>query len=235
MIRSFGILDPDNGPNNLPEYGKKDMPYPGYFVVDNKGVVKEKFFGDKYYDRFTPNNVIGKLFPALMAVKSNTIEAPYLQLTTQQSDQEVVIGSRVTLAIEVTLPAGFHVYAPEVKNYQPIQLLIDSADVRLKTSQYPAAKIMELPAIKEKIPVYDNRFIISQDLLVMPNREFQQSLNALGEGREFSLPITIKGRLKYQACDDKTCFKTVELPISWNLRVHQMDKKRASESIQDHR
>ena len=58
-------------------------------------VIREKYFEAKYTDRFTPNNVIGRLFPELTKEVSQKIEAPHLWLTLEQSDREVVPGSRV--------------------------------------------------------------------------------------------------------------------------------------------
>jgi hypothetical protein len=43
----------------------KGMAHPGFFYVDENGVIREKYFEAKYTDRFTANNVIGKLFPEL--------------------------------------------------------------------------------------------------------------------------------------------------------------------------
>ena len=43
----------------------KGMARPGYFFIDTKGIIREKFFEVKYRQRFSGNNVIGKLFPNL--------------------------------------------------------------------------------------------------------------------------------------------------------------------------
>jgi hypothetical protein len=234
IIRRFGVLDPDNGPNNLPEYAKKDMAYPGFIYLDRQGVVREKFFGGAYFDRYTANNIIGKLFPELLEGEGRPVTAPHLQLRLKQSDHDATLGSRVTLIVELRLPRGMHVYAPEVKGYQPIQLIIDSVDaVRLKESQYPRADVMFLRAIKERVPIYRGRFRIAQDVMVLPTRQLQEKLAALGEGRENGLTLTLRGRLKYQACDATTCYLPTEAPLTWELRVHQPDNKRAPDAVQD--
>src|SRR6185295_4239907 len=100
----------------------------------------------------------------------------HLQLALRQSDLDATLGSRVTLAAEITLPEGMHVYAPGVKGYQPIQLLIDSVDmVRLKESVYPRAEVMYLRAIKESVPIYRGRFRLAQDVMILPTRKLQES------------------------------------------------------------
>jgi hypothetical protein len=78
----------------------KGMAYPGFFYIDQNGVIREKYFEAKYANRFTANNVIGKLFPELIEEVSQNVEAPHLRLTLTQSDRAVAPGNRVTLAAE---------------------------------------------------------------------------------------------------------------------------------------
>src|SRR5256884_8953196 len=108
----------------------KGMAYPGFFYIDSGGVVREKFFEAKYTNRFTANNVFGKLFPELNEEVSQAVEAPHLQLTLSQSDRTVVAGSRVTLTAEIKLPPDVHVYAPGVRGYKPIQLILQRSEER---------------------------------------------------------------------------------------------------------
>jgi hypothetical protein len=234
IIRSFGLVDPDNGPNNLPEYAKKDMALPGFIYVDKQGVVHEKFFGVRYFDRYTANNALGKLFPELLEASGPPIETAQFKVIVRQSDREAIPGSRVTVMLDVILPKGMHIYAPEVKGYKPVKLVIDSLEeFRVKDSKYPQPRIKLLPAIKESVPVYVGRFRIAQDLMVVPSRQLMESLNTLGKGREFGKVFNIHGHLQYQACDKTTCYPPAEIPLSWQLRVHQYDDVRASEKIQD--
>lgn len=241
IIRRFGILDTDESPNNLPEFAKKGIALPGYFYVDRNGIVKEKYFGEAYYDRFTPNNVVAKLFPELIETIGSPVSAPHLQLVVKQSDHDVVTGSRVTLGVVVWLPKGTHVYAQGVEKYKPTELVIDSIDATplkprlLKASRYPRSKVMLLPAIKERVPIYEGRFAISQDVVILPPSAVQKKLNAPEMKQESSITITVHGKLKYQACDAKTCYLPAEVPVTWELRIHPIDLSRASESIQDKR
>ena len=234
VIRRFDVLDPDNGPNNLPEYAKKDMAYPGFIYVDRNGVVRDKFFGGPYFDRYTANNTLGKLFPELLEGPGPPVKTSHLRATPGQSDREATLGSRVTLTVEVELPRGMHVYAPGAKNYLPVQLFIAPADAaRPKESKYPRPEVMFLRAIKEKVPVYRGRFRLTQDVLIAPTRTLQESLKALGGGRENGVVLKLTGRLKYQACGPTTCYLPAEVPLNWEVRVHAPDDKRASEVVQD--
>ena len=235
VIKSFGLVDPDNGPNNLPDYAKKDMALPGFIYVDRRGVVREKFFGVRYFDRYTANNALGKLFPELLEASGKPIENRQLKLVLKQSDRNAITGSRVTLMVEIALPRGMHVYAPDVKGYRPIKLVIDSLEeFRLKDASYPPAKVKYLKAIDERVPIYEGHFMISQDVMVVPSKQLIEAINALGSSRDVGKVLTIRGRLQYQACDVSVCYPPAEIPLSWELRVHQWDDVRSPEKIQDH-
>jgi hypothetical protein len=101
VIRSFKVLNADA------KGMTKGMAHPGLFYVNENGVIREKYFEAKYTDRFTANNVIGKLFPELAQEVSESVEAPHLRLTLSQSDSIVVPGSRVTLMAEVSFHRTF--------------------------------------------------------------------------------------------------------------------------------
>ena len=105
----------------------KGMARPGYFFIDTKGVIREKFFETKYRQRFSGNNVIGKLFPELGDEVTDNVQAPHLSLAIEQSDRTSFPGGRITLTAEVQLPPDVHVYSPGVQGYKSIALVMDSA------------------------------------------------------------------------------------------------------------
>ena len=202
------------------------MARPGYFFIDPSGVIREKFFEAKYRQRLSGNNVIAKLFPELGQEVTSVVEAAHLQLALEQSDRTTVPGGRVTLTAEVRLPPDVHVYAPGTKDYKPIYLRIDpNSAVQLQPAAYPRSKILYLPAIKERVPVFEGTVRISQDLQVATAADFSDSLGA--DGKTF----TITGSLDYQACDSKICFLPASVPVQWQLQVLPLDRQRAPEDI----
>lgn len=177
------------------------MARPGYFYIDPEGVIREKFFEAKYRERLKGNTVLSKLFPELGEEVSDKVEAPHLQLTVGQSDRVAVPGNLVTLTAEVRLPPDVHVYAPGTKGYKPITLAIDPLpELELKQASYPAAKILYLPAIKERVPVLEGTFRIRQELKVNSATGFSGALGPDGK------TVKLKGTLDYQACDNTICF-----------------------------
>ena len=220
VIRDYHVL-------NTEAVGQfKGMARPGYFFIDPKGVIREKFFEAKYRERLSGNNVIAKLFPELGEEVINTVQAPHLDVAVQQSDRTTVPGGLITLITEVRLPRDIHVYAPGTQGYKPVELVLDSTpNLELRPAIYPRSKILLMPAINERVPVFEGTFRIRQDLKVGTAAAFSSSLPA--DGKDF----TIHGTLRYQACDSKTCFLPNSVPVAWQLKVLPLDRQRAPEDI----
>ena len=220
IIRSYGVLNTE-----APGF-TKGMAHPGYFYVMPDGTIKEKFFETAYTDRDTAASLILKLFPELVEGKGREVAAPHIKLTLFQSDEVVAPGSRFTVAAEVALPPDTHVYAPGVKRYKPIQLIMEaSPDLRLLPPRYPNAKVLFLPAINESVPVYEGNLRLLQDVVVSADRTFISSVTQ-------ARIITLKGTLFYQACDSEKCYLPQKSDLSWDVRVIPLDRERVPEAIQ---
>jgi len=219
-IRAYEVLNTEA----VGQY--KGMARPGYFFIDTKGVIREKFFETKYRQRFSGNNVIGKLFPELGDEVTDNVQAPHLSLAIEQSDRTAFPGGRITLTAEVQLPPDVHVYSPGVQGYKSIALVMDSAPgMEFTPVSYPRAKVLYLPAIKERVPVFEGKFRLTQDLKVSSAADFSSSLGT--DGKTF----TIAGKLEYQACDSKICYLPTSVPIQWQVQVLPLDRQRAPEDI----
>jgi hypothetical protein len=215
-IQAYGVL------NQEATGMQKGFGRPGYFFIDPGGIIREMFFQAKYRERLTGNSIISKLFPELGQEVTETVEAPHLQLAVEQSDPIGVPGTRGTLAAEVRLPPDAHVYAPGTQGYKPIKLVIDAMpEMEFKPAIYPQSKTLYLPAINERVPVFDGTFRISQDVKVNSGAEFVGSLGK--DGKNF----TISGKLEYQACDKIMCYLATSVPVKWQLQVFPLDRTRA--------
>lgn len=219
-IRAYGVL------NQEATGMQKGFARPGYFFIDPNGIIREKFFEAKYRERLTGNTILAKLFPELGQEVTDKVDAPHLQLVLQQSDQIAVPGTRLTLSAEIQLPPDVHVYAPGTQGYRPIKLVLDPIQyLQFKPAVYPASKTLYLPAIKEKVPVFDGTFRISQDVQVNSGAEFWGSLGK--DGKTF----TITGKLEYQACDQSICFVPTSVLVKWTLQVQPLDRTRAPVAV----
>jgi len=222
MIRRFNVL------NAEAKGMTAGMAHPGFFYIDSGGIIRDSYFEAKDIDRFTPNNVIGKLFPELTEEVSQNVEAPHLRLTLAQSDRTVVAGSRVTLTAEIELPPGVHVYSPGVAGYKPIQLVLHpSSAIDPAPATYPSSKILYLEAIKEQVPVFEGKFRITRDVTLTHSKAGDGIRAVFSEGKT----VSIAGELQYQACDKTICFPPTSVPVKWELKVQPLDLHRSPGDI----
>jgi hypothetical protein len=223
VIRSFNVL------NAEAKGTTRGMAHPGFFYIDENGVIREKHFEAKYTDRFTANNVIGKLFPELAQEVSERVEVPHLRLTLSQSDRSVVAGSRVTLIAEVELPPDVHVYAPGAKGYRPIQLtLTKSGGVEPGPVGYPNSEMLYFEPLKEQVPVFEGKFRITQDVTI----GFSKARDGVRAVLSSQKNVSIAGELRYQACTSTLCYPPTSAPVKWDLKVQPLDLQRSPRDIQ---
>ena len=207
----------------------KGMARPGYFFIDTQGIIKEKFFDAKYRKRITGNSLIAKLFPELGEEVTDAVSAPHLKVAFKQSDRIAIPGSHITVTAEVQLPPDIHVYAPGTIGYKSIHLELDPVpELEFLPPVYPPAEVLFLPAINERVPVFQGTFRIRQDVKVSTVAEFSTSLGTDGK------TVTIAGKLNYQACDSKACYLPASVPVRWELQILPLDRQRSPENIRHH-
>lgn len=205
------------------------MAIPGFIYVGPRGQVREMFFENNDFARFTANSVVAKLFPHLISADERAIPALHLKVKLTQSDMSVVPGNRVTLMAIISLPRDVHVYAPGVEGYKPIALELDPTPMAtLHPARYPRPKIMFLPVIQEKVPVFEGTFRITEDVTLAYDRGLIQKVM---KGPASGTVLTLKGTLFYQACNSKICYLPTSVPVSWNLLVKHLDEARAPMAI----
>ena len=222
VIRSFNVLNAEATGMTA------GMAHPGFFYIDSSGIIREKYFEVKYTDRFTPNNVIGKLFPELTEEVEANVEAPHLQLTLAQSDRDVVPGSRVSLIAEIELPPDTHVYSPGVQGYKPIQLTVHEAPgIKLAPVTLPEFQESVLGSYSGACTGLRGKVSHLEEVTVdsAQTSDLVRSLVSTGT----TIPIT--GELRYQACDKTVCYPPTSVPVMWSLKVYPLDLGRSPEAI----
>ena len=70
---------------------QKGFARPGYFFIDTKGIIQEKFLEARYRERLTGNSIIAKLFPELGQEITETVEAPK-RLSNKTTSHKVGLG-----------------------------------------------------------------------------------------------------------------------------------------------
>jgi hypothetical protein len=221
VIRAFGILN-TNMDKNTPRYG---IPFPGTYIIDAKGIITAKYFDDDFRERSSAASILTREFGA-GGVERQTFENNQLKLTYYASDAALAPGHRTALVLEIEPKAKMHLYAPGVERYMPIDWQMQTSKAWLAfPAQYPPSQMLNLPAIKETVPVYASKIRIIRDLAVGLDPETKTELSV-------DRVLTIEGSFHYQACDDKECFLPKTIPLKWAFKIGQLDTQRAPDSLQ---
>jgi hypothetical protein len=213
VIRAFGIFN-----HNIPEghewYG---ICFPGTFIVDEKGVVRSKYFEQMHRQRYTADSILVR---ELGVIGGTGVEmsTDHLKLRAFPASERASRGNRVTLVLELDLPEKMHVYAPGVEGYKPTVLEIGENPMLLAhETDFPEAELLHLEAIRETVPVYHGRVRILKDVTISPKL------------RDESVRIPLA--FSYQACDDKVCYVPTRVPFELELELVPHDGERVPEEL----
>lgn len=213
IIRAFGIFN-EKTPNTSPAYG---IPHPGTYLLDSHGVVTAKYFEDDYTQRFTAADILTRQFGIKLGVEHTTVETKHLRLASSASMTRVRTGQRVALVLDIDLKSRMHAYAPGVEGYFPVNWTIaDSTSAAVHEVVFPKSEKLRLKAIRETVPVYKGHIRLVRDITISKNAP-----------PEFALV----GTLRYQACDDKTCYIPESVPLKWTFSVEPHDRERVPEDL----
>lgn len=141
------------------------------------------------------------------APAKKAVATAHLVVTTSVAPETAASGRTVSLYADVAPKPLMHVYAPGQEGYLAIGLTLDpDASFEAAKAKYPAGEQLFMPLLNETQLVYAKPFRITQDV----------TLRA-GAGAA-SGPLTIKGTLRYQACDDKICYLPKSVSLEWTVR-----------------
>jgi DsbC/DsbD-like thiol-disulfide interchange protein len=133
------------------------------------------------------------------------IETKHLTIRTSANTSSAAPGGSVTLFVDVEPKPKMHVYAPDQKDYIPITLTITPDEgFRATPAKYPVAEKYFFAPLKEIQLVYSKPFRIAQPV----------TLARTGAGAA----LTIRGTVRYQACDDAICYVPQQVPVTWTLK-----------------
>ena len=133
-------------------------------------------------------------------------ETKHLKLSVSANPRSAASGAKVSLFIDVEPKPKMHVYAPDQKEYIPIALtLTPDAAFRAQPIRFPPAETYFFAPLKETQRVYSKPFRIEQPVTLAANA---------GTGE-----VTIKGAVRYQACDDAICYVPQNVPVSWTIAL----------------
>ena len=120
----------------------------------------------------------------------------------------IAAGSVARIALKVTLPEGLHVNsnAPRDESLIATALAFDlPPGIDASEVVYPAASDLRQEASPIPLAVFERQFVVGASLRV-------------GESVRPGM-TRVRARFRYQACDDRMCYRPVTAGVEWTLRV----------------
>jgi cytochrome c biogenesis protein CcdA len=121
---------------------------------------------------------------------------------------QVAPGSTLRAALQVTLPEGFHVQSnrPRDPSLIPTELTFESPDgVTVEEIVFPLPVDLKQIGLDQPLAVFEQVFTVGV--------HFNLS-SAVAPGS-----IEVPGRLRYQACNETTCFAPRTAETAWSFRI----------------
>jgi hypothetical protein len=184
-----------------------DLPYPGVFVLDAAGRVREKRFYESYRQRETGGGLIAQALgiftePAAPA----TGAAPAVQARLWLDSPTYAWFQRLALTVELTVAPGFHVYAePASPGLVPLSVDVQPvAGLEVGPATCPAPRRFRVPELGDDLWVHDGTVRGTLPL----------TFTAAPGGGDHVVRVTVR----YQACDEARCLLPTSLAFEIPVR-----------------
>jgi peroxiredoxin len=217
-IKAYGLLNTTVDASST-NYG---IPFPGTFLVNRQGAVTARFFEEAYQERNTVASILLKLGDPGHETDAQRITTDHVDITTYVSDLVVAPGTLFSIVADITPRPGMHVYAPGAHSYKVVVLRLDAQPLLLtRPLRYPTSDIYVFKPLNERVDVFQKPFRLVQDVALNGSADARKALASVET-------LSITGVVEYQACDDRVCYLSKSVPVTYNVRVRQLDTERAN-------
>ena len=217
VIRQFGILntviDPDD-PRAGPFYG---IPYPGTYVVDEAGVVTEKFFNRHYATRTSAGTVLDTALGRVLA-REETPRASrnerLVNITAFLSDKALTLEVLNTLHVRLELGEGLHVYGdPLPEGFYPTTVVVEPTDgIRVGEPIYPTTSLKRFEVLDVTLPVYEG--VVDIMVPITRTAELERLLAFCSRLGFSTSTVELEIEVDYQACSETICYRPETASLS---------------------
>ena len=145
---------------------------------------------------------------ASAAVLHGQSRRPQAQLTSTVEAGSVAPGGETQLLLQVKLPTRVHVQSNKPKDplFIPTELTVAAPKgVTVASVVFPPSEELTQAGLKEPLIVFGNEFTVRVRVKVA--RDARPG------------PLAVPGKLRYQACDETTCYPPATADVSWALQV----------------
>lgn len=135
------------------------------------------------------------------------VETRHLVAETEAVDLASATGGRVTLRLRITPRPGMRIYAHDVTGYVPLSVRLDPiTGLTVRQPAYPLPTSYVFPPTGETSRVYEA--VVTVEQVVVLSDALRRRLHA-EDGTALS------AALRYQACDDRLCYRPESVRIAW--------------------
>jgi DsbC/DsbD-like thiol-disulfide interchange protein len=187
------------------------VPYPGEFLLDERGVVTQKRFQQNYRERETSQAILEQGFG--MAGSSHGPEARGVAggvAVRATLDVEAYrIYQRLRVNVEVVVPSGWHVYGlPVPEGYVPLSVSLAPIEgLKVGEPALPIPQPFRVEGLEEQFFVYDGTVSVAVPAVFTKN---------VGDR-------TLRVDVRFQACSSDQCLRPtgvgLDLPIKAEKHV----------------
>jgi peroxiredoxin len=217
VIRRYGIQNTFVTKEQIPYYG---IPFPGTYLIDEDGLVVEKFFSRSLAARESAESVIDSALGEILLGEDEPMDsggAEGIQLSATYHGGGGNLKSAVIrqLVVRFELPPGLHIYDEPVPEGMVATRVEITGPPGLNTNDVikMPTKPLRLPELDMELQVWEGRVDF-----VVPVWADDRIVGLIDEPEFDEIEIEVK--VAYQACDDQTCripqseTLTVKVPIA---------------------
>ena len=216
VIRELGMLN-EHVYEHHAAYGiaKRDhhwgVPYPGVFLLDEQGCVKEKRFQQSYRERETGVAVLERGFGLESSVHGTSAHARCegVRIAARTDSSTYRAFQRLWLTVEMEIDAGLHIYGQPIPNgFIPLTVDITPAEGRsVGTPEFPPPVPHRFKGLNEEFYIYEGTLTVTVPLTFVDDAD----------------DAIVEVVVRYQACSDELgCLmpQTVTLQVPVRVQDH---------------
>ena len=188
----------------------RGVAYPGAFLLDEHGVVREKRFIANYRERETAEAILERGFGVEGQEHGPTVQAsgPGLSVTAHLDAETYRVAQRRWLSLHVRIAPGLHVYGePIAAGYTPLTVEVAPIEGLLAGPLAgPQPRPFRVEGLDEQFVVYEG-----QPVFALP-------LTFTKKPGDLTLAVTVR----YQACSADDCLPPAALTLKLLLRAENL-------------
>ena len=181
------------------------LPYPGVFVLDERGVITQKRFHESYRERDTGAGLAAQTLGRLEVVNAGEVtrDDAAIRVRAWLDSPTYAFFQRLHLNVEVSVAPGFHVYGhPVPAGFVPLSVQVAPIDgVEIGAAEWPVPHPFKVDGLDEKFWVHEGTV--------------RSSIPLTFSGSPGAGDHVIQVTVSYQACRDAECLMPtlISLPL----------------------